>query len=180
MFKVTIHLTQEGFSKYFFLTNTRLILTLSRLENYRSIILAVFKFISLLRSSELPPWYQRELALISQTRFRFKEKNKPETYAVWISSHMEWPVPPQLLFSGPQLVWEWDERDGSGGGLRQVRRILDTLTIDKGRAVLMASADEHKKISAGDTVWQKEPIYGTQYKVEKLDEEFIKRVNCLL
>jgi insulysin len=141
-------------------------------------MLAVFKYLSLLRSSEFPAWYQREMSLISQTRFRFKEKSKPESYAVWVASHMEWPVPRDLVLSAPQLVWEWDESDSDGAGLKEVRRVLSTLTIDKGRAVLMAKAEEHKRIGSGDAVWEKEPIYGTHYKVDKLDEDFVEQVNC--
>jgi insulysin len=158
MLKVTTHLTQEGF------------------KNHRSVMLAVFKIISLLRSSEFPVWYQREMSLISQTRFRFKEKNKPESYAIWISTHMTWPVPPELVLSAPQLVWEWDESDSDEGGLKEIRKILETLTVDKGRAVLMAKAEEHKKISATDAVWETEPVYGTQYKVEKLEKDFVEQL----
>jgi len=152
---------------------------LPRPENHRSVMLAVFKTISLLRSSEFPAWYQREMSLISQTRFRFKEKNKPESYAIWISTHMTWPVPPELVLSAPQLVWEWDESDSDEGGLKEIRKILETLTVDKGRAVLMAKAEEHKKINATDAVWETEPVYGTQYKVEKLEKDFVEQVSRL-
>ena len=152
---------------------------LSRSENYRSIMIAIFKYISLLRSSEFPARYQREMSLMSQTRFRFKEKTKPESYAVWVSTHMEWPVPRELVLAAPQLVWEWDDIDRDGDGLREVRRILDTLTIDNGRAVLMAKAEEHDKIGASDAVWEKEPVYGTHYKVEKLEDDFVKQVSSL-
>ena len=138
-------------------------------------MLAVFKYISLLRSSEFPAWYQLEISQMSQTRFRFQEKKRPQSYAIWVASHMEWPVPRDLLLSAPQLVWEW-ETDVDGGGLMDVRKILDTLTIDKGRAVLMAKPEEHKKIGSGDDVWEKEPIYGTQYRVEKLDKDFVEQV----
>lgn len=178
MFKITIHLTQEGFSMYLvtYFVDIRGLIILSPPENHRSVMVAVFKFISLLRSSELPARYQREMSLISQTRFRFKEKSKPDSYAIWIATHMEWPVPRDLLLPAPQLVWEWDECDGNGGGLKEVRRILNTLTIDKGRAVLMAQADEHKKIG-NDAVWETEPIYGTKYKVELLDKDLVGQVN---
>jgi insulysin len=180
MFKVTIYLTQEGFSKYFhFCGMFGFMLTLSRSENHRSVMVAIFKYLSLLRSSELPAWYQREMSLMSQTRFRFKEKTKPESYAVWVSSHMEWPVPRDLVLAAPQLIWEWDEPDHDGSGLEEIRRVLDSFTIDKGRAVLMAKPEEHDKIGASDAVWEKEPIYGTCYRVEKLEKDFVEQVNCL-
>lgn len=136
-------------------------------------MLAVFKYLSLLRSTDFPDWYQREISMMNQTRFRFKEKSKPESFAVWLSSHMEWPVPRELVLKAPQLVWEWDTNDEETG-LEKVKKILDSLTVDKGRAVLMAKAEEHRKISVGDAKWQKEPVYGTVFKVDELDEEFIK------
>jgi insulysin len=160
MFKVTVYLTQAGF------------------ENYRSIILGVFKCLSLLRSSEFPSWYQREISMMYQTRFRFKEKSKAESYAVWISTRMEWPVPRELVLAAPQLSWEWDESNENGGGLKQVRDTLEMLTVEKGRVVLMATASEHKKVGDGsgdEGGWEKEPIYGTDYKVEKLDDEFLEQ-----
>jgi insulysin len=175
MFKVTIYLTQEGFSKYFY-GIFGFMLTLSRSENHRSVIVAIFKYLSLLRSSELPAWYQREMSLMSQTRFRFKEKIKPESYAVWVSTHMEWPVPRDLVLAAPQLIWEWDD---DGSGLEEIRRVLDSLTIDKGRAVLMAKPEEHDKIGASEAVWEREPIYGTCYRVEKFEKDFVEQVNRL-
>ena len=136
-------------------------------------MIAVFKYLSLLRSTDFPDWYQREISMMYQTRFRFKEKIKPESFAIWLSSHMEWPVPRELVLKAPQLVWEWDTAHIETG-LGEVKKTLDSLTVDKGRTVLMARAEEHKKISVGDARWAKEPVYGTVFKVDKLDEEFIK------
>ncbi|TDL24920.1 insulin-degrading enzyme [Rickenella mellea] len=141
MFKATIHLTKDGFL------------------NYRSALLACYKYLSLLRSSEFPPWYHREIQLINATRFRFAEKQRPDSYSQWISEHLLRPLPRELLLAGPQLVWDWDEQ--------LVRSVLDTFTVDQGRVVVMAK--DH-----GDFVkeWSKEPWYGTEYKVHKIDEEF--------
>lgn len=140
-------------------------------------MLAVFKYLSLLRSSEFPSWYQNEISMMYKTRFRFKEKSRPDSYAVWVASHMEWPVPRELVLTAPQLTWEWDESE-KNGGLSQVRETLELLTVDKGRAVLMAKAEEHKKLDGGDVGWQKEPIYGTHFKVEKLQEDYIEKVGA--
>ncbi|KDQ33027.1 hypothetical protein PLEOSDRAFT_1032530 [Pleurotus ostreatus PC15] len=153
MFKVTIHLTDEGF------------------KHNRDVTLATFKYLSLLRSSEFPAWHQREVATISRTRFRFAEKRRPDDYAVWVSEHMAWPVPRELILAGPQLTWEWDE--GEDGGEKKMRETLDGLRVTRGRAVLMAKGSEHEKLSPGAN-WEKEPWYGTEYKVERFDEEFVR------
>ena len=139
-------------------------------------MLTVFKYLSLLRSSKFPSWYQREISMMHQTRFRFKEKSKPESYAVWISTRMEWPVPRDFVLTAPQLCWEWDESDQDEGGLKQVMDTLETLTIDRGRVVMMATAEEHKKVAKNEASWEMEPVYGTNYKVEKLDNEFLEQV----
>ncbi|THG99965.1 hypothetical protein EW026_g2491 [Hermanssonia centrifuga] len=135
MFKVTMHLTNEGFS------------------HYREVLIAVFKYLSLLRSSEFPAWYQREISEIKATRFRFQEKRRPEDYAVW-------------------LAQPWDESSEQTEGEREVREVLEGLQVRKGRAVLMAKKEEHERLR-GKLDWQQEPVYGTPYLVEKFDEDLI-------
>jgi insulysin len=131
----------------------------------------VFKYLSLLRSSDLPPWHQKERATISGTRFRFQEKRRPDDYVSMIAQTMAWPVPPELMIAGPQRVWEWDD---NSEGEKQVREVLDTLRITQGRAVLMGPGDAHDKLAKGE--WLKEPWYGTEYRVVRFDEEFVKEV----
>src|ERR1700675_4243747 len=115
-------------------------------EHYRDVMLATFKYMTMLRASPLPAWNQRELSTLSATRFRFAEKRRPDDYAVWVSEHMAWPVPKELVISAPQLVWEWDEKDNIGGGEREVREILESLRVHNARAVLMARAEKHAKL----------------------------------
>jgi insulysin len=177
MFKITIHLTDDGFRASYISSDLGQNYSRRSAENYRSVILAAFKYLSLLRSSAFPAWYQKEIAAIAAMRFRFTEKRKPEDYAVWVSDHMVWPVPPELLISAPQLVWEWDEGSTEGLGEKQVRDLLEGLRVDRGRAVLMARAEEHRKISGTSTPLETEPWYGTVYKVEKFDEDFMTQVS---
>ncbi|KXN92195.1 Insulin-degrading enzyme [Leucoagaricus sp. SymC.cos] len=154
MFKITVHLTEKGF------------------KNYQSIILAAFKYISLLRSSQLENYHQQEIASLSSIRFQFAEKRRPDNYATWISEHMNWPVPPELLISGPQLSWEWGTTEAAGSEEATIRRYLDSFRIFEGRVILMAKGDEHNKIRPG-LQWQKEPWYGTDYHVERFDKMFV-------
>ncbi|KAI8989729.1 insulin-degrading enzyme [Trametes punicea] len=160
MFKVTLYMTPQGF------------------EQYETLILSVFKYISMLRASEFPAWYQRERSLISATRFRFAEKRRPDDYAVWVSEHMAWPVPRDLVLSAPQLVQEWDENDPINGGEREMREMLDTLTVERSRTVLMAKGEEYERVRGKDLKWEKEPWYETLYHVERLSEEFLRKANA--
>lgn len=140
--------------------------------NHRAVRLATFKYLSLLRSSKFPPWYQQEISTINATRFRFQEKRRPDDYAGWITEHLAWPVPRELIISGAKLVWPWDE---AGEGEREMRDILNSFRVGVGRSVLMGRKEEHEKLG-GDEEWKKEPVYGTLYKVARVDEEFFKEV----
>ena len=88
---------------------------------------------------------------------------------------MAWPVPRDLILSAPQIVQEWEENDPEHGGEKEMRAILNTLTIDRSRTVLMAKAEEHERVRGKDVVWEKEPWYGTPYRVERFNEEFIQK-----
>ncbi|KAH9928156.1 Metalloenzyme, LuxS/M16 peptidase-like protein [Fomitopsis serialis] len=144
MIKITLNMTKLGF------------------ENYREVTLTIFKYLNMLRASKFPAWYQREMSLLKATRFRFAEKRRPDDYAVWVTEHLSWPVPRELVLSAPQLVWEWDESDPVNGGESEMRQVLDSLTVDYGRVVLMAQKDVHERVR-GVSEWESEPWYGTQY-----------------
>ncbi|KAJ3571053.1 hypothetical protein NP233_g3999 [Leucocoprinus birnbaumii] len=159
MFKVTIHLTEEGF------------------KNYESVILAAFRYFSLLRNSEFEAYHQKETVTLSSIRFQFSEKRRPDSYATWVTEHMNWPVPPDRLISGPQLTWDWGTGEDSGNEEATIRRYLDSFRISEGRVVLMAKGDEHDKIRAG-LKWEKEPWYGTRYNVTRFGENFIDQAEA--
>lgn len=148
--------------------------------HYREVIQATLKYLSLLRSSKFQRFYQTELATISSTRFRFAEKRHPEEYATWVAEHMAWPVPKEYLLSGPQLTWDWEDHSEEGGCEDKVREYLESFRLSGGRVVLMAKPEEHAKLFP-DAQWDKEPWYGTDYRVEKFDDDFIKKVGnfCL-
>jgi len=89
---------------------------------------------------------------------------------------MTWPVERDSVLSSAQLVSEWDD---SGEGEKEIRDTLNTLTIDEGRAVVMARPDELQRVfgAEGKTLdWESEPWYGTKYLVERFDEEFVSKV----
>ena len=89
---------------------------------------------------------------------------------------MAWPVERDAVLSSAQLVSEWDE---SGEGEKEVRDILNTLTIDEGRAVVMARPDELQRVFGAEGKpldWESEPWYGTKYLVERFSDDFVSRV----
>ncbi|KAJ7074118.1 Metalloenzyme, LuxS/M16 peptidase-like protein [Mycena amicta] len=152
-----------------------LTLTVEGLKNHREVALTVFKYLSLLRESNFEPFHQKEQVLLSETRFRFKEKGRPDSYATWVSESMTRPVPPELTLSSSALVWDW-AADGisDGFGESKVRQYLDEFRPENARITLMAKGEEHLKL-APNAVWQKEPWYGTEYYVEKLDPALVQQ-----
>ena len=112
---------------------------------------------------------------ISAMRFRFAEKRRPDDYATFIAEHMTWPVPRDRILDAPQVVETWDESDSAAVGEQEVRDLLNSLTIERGRAVLMAKKEEYERVRP-NLEWAHEPIYGTAYHVERFDPKFVAQV----
>jgi insulysin len=134
--------------------------------------MATFKYISMLRSTDLSPSHQRETSSLSHIRFRFSEKRRPEDYAVWVTDKLAWPVPRELVIKAPQVDSEWDP-DGIAQAV--AFRTLEGLSVRNSRTVLMTKKEEFQRL-LGTQEWQTEPWYGTQYRVERLDEAFVREV----
>jgi insulysin len=134
--------------------------------------MATFKYISMLRSTDLSPPHQRETSSLSHIRFRFSEKRRPDDYAVWVTDKLAWPVPRELVIKAPQVVSEWDP-DGIAQAV--AFRTLEGLGVRNSRTVLMAKKEEFQRL-LGTQEWQTEPWYGTPYRVERLDEAFVREV----
>ncbi|KAH8114098.1 insulin-degrading enzyme [Phellopilus nigrolimitatus] len=144
MFEVAIDMTKEGF------------------QNYRQALLACYKYLSLLRTSAFPAWFQQEIQTLDAMRFRFAEKTPPDDYATWIAEHVKDPTPRALMLSGPQLTWDWDEQ--------LVRETLAGLVVENGRVVVISK--DHAAIGITGP-WATEPWYGTEYMVGKLEDDFV-------
>ncbi|KAF5347143.1 hypothetical protein D9757_013657 [Collybiopsis confluens] len=170
MFRITVYLTKDGF------------------KNYKSVVLSTFKYISLLRSSPttFESYLQKERAVLSDIRFRFKEKTRPDDYVTGIAERQTQPYPPELLLVAPSVSWEWGDEylaaaAGAGGGREKVSEYLDQFKLENGRFILMAKGEDLEEVlnlgggKESDSVWEKEPIYGTMYRVTKVDEEFMRQ-----
>lgn len=134
----------------------------------------MFKYLNLLRSSKLEAYHQKEVADISAIRFQFAEKKRADSYVTWIAESMSDPLSPEHLLTGPQCVRDWEVDGNTGLGLSTIRKYLDSFRIQEGRIVLMAK--EHESLSPNST-WEKESWYGTEYRVERFDEDLIRKVN---
>ncbi|KAJ3837999.1 Metalloenzyme, LuxS/M16 peptidase-like protein [Lentinula raphanica] len=163
-FRITIELTEDGF------------------KNYRSVILTTFKYFSLLRSSEFEAYHQRESAILSDIRFRFLEKRKPDRYVSAIAERMTNPYPWELLLAASSLTWEWgnDYPGALSADKKKVDEMLEQFKLQNGMVVLMAKEPELEQVLElkKQDVWEKEPWYGTPYRFERFDEEFLRQTEA--
>ena len=135
--------------------------------------MATFNYISMLRSTDLSPTHQIEVSALSNIRFRFSEKRRPEDYAVWMADKLSWPVPREFVIKAPSVVSEWDH---TGNAQAVAFQTLKGLSVKNSRTVLMARQGVFEKL-LGTQQWETEPWYGTQYRVERLDEAFVREVH---
>ncbi|KIY50747.1 hypothetical protein FISHEDRAFT_37782 [Fistulina hepatica ATCC 64428] len=149
-FNITVHLTRDGFF------------------NWRSIMMTVFRYLALLRSSPFASYHQREAASLSETRFRFLEKKEPQRDATWIAEHMANVFPPEKVLSATRIVADWDGANVEGGE-KTCRAYLNDFTLENSRVTLMAKGEEFAQLSSKETSWLKEPWYGTEYHLERFD-----------
>lgn len=173
--RITIQLTKEGFGTFLIPFEFMCFLTGVFIENIRSVMLTLHKYLSLLRSSELAPWNQQEISDLSALSFRFAEKRAPDHYAISITDYMAYPVPRNLLISGPRVIQPWDLTDPENGGEKEMKELLNLCTVERSRALYMGPKAEFERVK-GAIDWQTEKWYGTQYYVERFSEDFVKEV----
>lgn len=136
-------------------------------EQYRDIILACFSYISLLRASSWPEWYQDELRSIADLDFRFADKRQSHAYARTLSNYLTLPIPRSEVLTAPRLIYDWDEA--------VVREAITRLTIDQCRIFLMA--EDFSGVIDEDRAWEREPWYRTEYQEQRIDEDLADKVS---
>lgn len=133
-------------------------------------VLAIFDYLSLLRTATLEPYHFSEISAMSKVSFRFREKSQPHTFASTVSLNLAEPRPPHWILSG-KIVREWDES--------QVREVLRSLVPESSRVMVLAKEHDPEVVKpSGDLKWETEKWYGTKYYVRKFNEGFLEKV-CL-
>ncbi|PCH40557.1 LuxS/MPP-like metallohydrolase [Wolfiporia cocos MD-104 SS10] len=147
-FQVTCTLTKEGYA------------------HYKEVLIAIYDYLALLRSSQFESYHFTEIKAISELEFRFQDKTQPHTYVNWLSRELLEDYPPESVLADPVLVHDWDEEI--------VRRTLALLVPEKGRVTL--EAREHPdEIVGRDMVWATEQWFGTEYCFREPDATFMEK-----
>ncbi|KAK7972457.1 peptidase M16 inactive domain-containing protein [Apiospora saccharicola] len=126
-------------------------LTKDGLMNYKEIVKVFFQYVALLRETLPQKWIFEEQKVIADVKFKFQEKSAATTrFTSELAACMQKPLP----------------RDSTRASLD---RGLDCLRLDNFRMTLVS------RDYPGD--WdQKEKWYGTEYKAEKIPEEFLAEI----
>lgn len=146
-FKLNVDLTEEG------------------LAHYRDVALAIFSYMQLLKSTPPSQTAFEEIKAIAELGFRFAERTQASSYATDLSGWLQSPIPKEKTVSSQWLVERFD-----------AKAIEDCLKLLDPRQAKIAITAKETPADVGELT-DKEPIYGTEYKVIKMDEEFLQRAS---
>lgn len=132
--------------------------------NYSDVALVIFKYIHLLKSTPPQERAFQEIKSLADIAFRFVERGQPASYVSELTTYMQQPVPPEKIISSQWVVEKFDAAE--------IEASLAHLDV---RRSMMAVTARPLPKTIGE-LDQKEPIYGTEYKVEKMSKEFIEEV----
>jgi insulysin len=135
-----------------------ILLTEEGLNRYKEITKLVFQYIGLMRDQPPQEWVVKEQMQISQVKFRFKEKSPPSQTTSDLAGIMQGPYDRRMLLSGPATIKKFDAE--------LISEAMSYLRPDNLRMTIVS-----QDFPGG---WdQKEKWYGTEYKVEKIPEDFL-------
>lgn len=136
-------------------------LTEDGLKHYKEVTKIVFQYIAMMR--EWPPqeWIVDELKRMSEVDFRYKQKSPASRTTSSLGGTMQKPYPRDRLLSGPSLIRKFNPE--------AISKALSYLRPDNFRLTVVS-----QDFPGG---WdKKEKWYGTEYKCEKIPEDFLAEI----
>lgn len=136
-------------------------LTEEGLKNYQEIVKVFFQYISMLKETPPQEWIFEENKNLAEIEFKFKQKSPASKFTSRTSAVMQLPLPREWLLSGDSRL-----------------RKFEPELIKKGLSYLRP--DNFKLNIVSQTYpggWdQKEKWYGTEYKSEKIPQDFMSEI----
>ncbi|KAF2235935.1 LuxS/MPP-like metallohydrolase [Viridothelium virens] len=128
------------------------------LREYKEVLKIIFQYISMLKETLPQKWIFEEMKEMTEVEFRFRQKSPASKTTSRLSSWMQKPLPRDRLLSAQSVL-----------------KTFDPDAITKGLAHLRPNNFRFTLVSQtfpGD--WsEKEQWYGTQYKYEKIPDDFV-------
>ena len=135
-------------------------LTPKGLENYKEVIKAVFQYIRLMTHVGPQKWVFKECKQLAELDFRFKDKSHSYLIAYKLAGWMH-QFPPEHFLKGHLIMDDFKPE--------LIQTALSHLRDDNFRAMLVLS-----EVNASG--FETAKWYGTRYKVEKLNMEFLSNM----
>ncbi|KAJ8128750.1 hypothetical protein O1611_g4882 [Lasiodiplodia mahajangana] len=135
------------------------------LKHYKEVVKVFFQYVSLLRQTPPQEWIFNEQKEMADVEFKFKQKTPASRFTSKISSVMQRPLPREWLLSGQNLLRKFDPA--------MIEKAIGLLRPDNMRMVIVS-----RDYPGG---WdKKEKWYGTEYKSEKIPEDFLAEISTAL
>jgi len=132
-------------------------------DNVFGVMGIVFQYIKLLKSSGVSEQIFEEMKALAEMNFNFRDKQNPMSVVTNMASAMQMYPVEHTLLGMYGVPMEFNPA--------AIHEVLDCITPDK--LMLMWSSKRH----AGE-VKDTEPIYGTQYEVSPIPQEYITTWGC--
>ena len=139
-------------------------LTKEGLKQYREVVKVVFEYIAMIKEREPEKWIFDEMKNLAEVDFRFKQKTPASRFTSKLSSVMQKPLPREWLLSG-SLIRNFNPD--------KIKEALSYLRADNFRIIIVSQEYPGNWDS-------KEKWYGTEYKVEKVPEDFVGEIGQAL
>jgi insulysin len=147
----------------FFTISVRL--TEDGLLHYREVVKTIFQYIAMIKERTPEQWIFDEMKNLAEVDFRFKQKSPASRFTSRLSSVMQKPFPREWLLSGNSLLRKFDPE--------LISKAFSYLRADNFRLMIVSQTFPG--------VWdRKEKWYGTDYKVEKIPEDFLADIRGAL
>ncbi|CAJ2509957.1 Uu.00g058570.m01.CDS01 [Anthostomella pinea] len=132
------------------------------LKNYQEVVKVFFQYVSLLRQTPPQEWIFDEQKGMADVDFKFKQKTPASRFTSKISAVMQKPLPREWLLSGQSRLRKFDPA--------LIKKGVELLRPDNFRMTIVS-----QDFPGG---WdQKEKWYGTEYKSEKIPEDFLTEIS---
>jgi insulysin len=136
-------------------------LTEDGLKHYQEVTKIIFQYIAMVREQPPQKWVVDEQIRVSEVDFRFRQKMPPSRTTSALAAVMQKPYDRKMLLSGPAVIRKFDAD--------LLTQAMSYLRPDNFRLSVVS-----QDFPGG---WdQTEKWYGTEYKSERIPEEFLKEL----
>ncbi|KAG8198306.1 hypothetical protein JTE90_021560 [Oedothorax gibbosus] len=134
-------------------------LTLEGIEHVDDIVTLLFQYLAMLKEEGPKEWIFKECQMLAEMTFRFKDREKPQTYTCSLASRL-FLYPMDEVLSGPYLIQDYKPE--------LIQQLLNLLTPENIRIAVVGKKFE-------DTCCETEKWYGTKYKLEPIESELLEK-----